>query len=414
MDPLPKPQMAPFGGHADSNDIIDLSDSDIEEDRNTNDNLSAIAAHTDTNTYTAISLEASPAALNLPVLEEGSYHEDNLAPSEVDADELEILAEQPVKAQVTVDELNSEDEIDNLEDPEAPVFPTEAPGVVVGLHTELNNEEDEGYESDNRADHENFVEDDFFGDSGVESENGGVRHGGNAPNGDNDETSFNSGPDPKNDVHDTQERSASHTLAHAELIDPSEKDIDIYEIRFPILLQIAGDEYLLVSFYKETALDLGDIIAIFDDDQNTLKLSVEGFFNMLRHNEDLMNLYNFDVERELVLHLAELGDICITEDNMYSSEISIGDFVRSFQNLEDNCEEKDAVPAKLTFKVTTQKRFITQFNSLSETIRTGNGFSAIQPIFVKGDAEESPSLKRGLEGVDDSHISKKTRLPQQD
>lgn len=182
-------------------------------------------------------------------------------------------------------------------------------------------------------------------------------------------------------VHDEESEDDSETNQEVE---PDVIDVDSEDeheqlrphepLTHPVVVSIRGDEYLLAPHEGADA----ELIPLFEDD--VVFLSIEELFLALRKNEDLMELYDFQVGDELTLRIDELGGISITEDNVYSRDIRVEDFTRAFTTLQENSTNEEAVPSKLTICINTQPRFITHFNQLSECINSGKGFSHIRSL----------------------------------
>ncbi|CUM66882.1 uncharacterized protein PRCAT00004566001 [Priceomyces carsonii] len=145
---------------------------------------------------------------------------------------------------------------------------------------------------------------------------------------------------------------------------------------FPIMVYIADTEFLLVPFDNESVMDLSNLVSLYDDCESIFNAPIEEFFGLIRNNEDLNDYFNFKISEELVLQIPELGGIYITEDNIYSRDITIGDFIKAFEGLSTNSEE-GIIPASISLNVTSQTRFITNFNQITELIRSGKGFKDI-------------------------------------
>lgn len=303
--------------------------------------------------------------------------QDNSANDE--EDDLEEIGETDFKkglgSEFGSDELNSEDEIPNLEEDES--------------------QKDQLDRLTNKLDNENSVIDDREND-------------GNSKRNQDDDIAYSKNNetnefDISNDVITIEESTAP----------PMEENKDknsLDDIPMPIFIRISGDDYLLIPFYKPTKLDLEGLVALFDD-SSVLGQSTDDFFGSLRDNEDLVDLYNFEENEELILIIPELGNLSITEDNIYSRDIGIWDFVKAFMSLKMNSKDDTSVPPRMTLEVSTQRRFITKFNKLAESVNSGKGFNDIEDLNNPG--ELRLSSKRSIEfeeDVNESHKKQKTSI----
>lgn len=151
------------------------------------------------------------------------------------------------------------------------------------------------------------------------------------------------------------------------------KDIEIATV--PVIVTVANTEFLLTPSLDET---LSHLVALYDDVE-VLQSTIEEFFNKLRSNEDLEEFHHFQLSEEITLDAPELGDLKITEDNIYSRDITVLDLVNTFKLLQKCLDEE--CPKALSLKISFQPRFITRFNRLTELIRLGKGFSHINGDF---------------------------------
>lgn len=191
------------------------------------------------------------------------------------------------------------------------------------------------------------------------------------------------------------------------------------ESTFPIIINIAETDFLLVPFdkHRDPEIDVSHLVSLYDDNE-ILKLTIEEFFGLMRTNEDLNEIHQFTVNKELVLVIPELN-LSITEDNIYSRDITIEDFIVSFENLNSNSinDGEELVYKSLSFLLTSQTRFITNFNNLTESIRRGKGFncvslenSALEPIVIAPEARTEDSHKRqSLDSSDESDAQQTKR-----
>lgn len=168
--------------------------------------------------------------------------------------------------------------------------------------------------------------------------------------------------------------SGSNYVAESVFAEFSDSDeelpVDI-KLPMPIIVRISGTEFLLVPFNESCS----HLVSLFDD-TDILNQTIEGFFSLIRSLEDLNEIHPFSIEDELVLRVPELK-MTITEDNIYSREITIEDFVKTYISLTENTKNHESIPKHLSLNLTSQTRFITNFNNLSEVIRSGLGFEVL-------------------------------------
>lgn len=174
----------------------------------------------------------------------------------------------------------------------------------------------------------------------------------------------------------------------------------------PIILNVTDTEFLLVPFKpsEEFSVDLSHLVTLYDS-YDIIDSSVENLFCAIRSNIDLSELVSLDSNNELVLVIPTLNNLYITEDNVYTHEILIRDFLNSFLFLKKNSEllGEELPFISLSLHLKTKDRFITRFNELTRTVREGKGFGALLGSSRLPDQyhqEHSPvshsKLKRGL------------------
>lgn len=171
----------------------------------------------------------------------------------------------------------------------------------------------------------------------------------------------------------------------------------------PIIIDVADTEFLLVPFKTEHSdVDYSHLVSLFDSDE-VLDLSIEDFFGLMRQNEDLNEIYNFSVDEELVLKFPQFDGLHLTEDNVYSREVSFNDFVSTFEQLAENTQTQK--PPSMSCVLTVQTRFISKFNGLAELIREKKGFESIPAQSVwreKRPAKESSPTSQKRQKVFES------------
>lgn len=163
----------------------------------------------------------------------------------------------------------------------------------------------------------------------------------------------------------------------------------------PIFINVKGDEFLLVPFFEECQYNLEDMISLFTFDEISDCTLLE-FFELLRGNGDLIDAYNFDVEDELCLSIPELS-ISITEDNVHTRSLKLNDLIEPYISLiRQETSDLKNIPDKMTVLVSMQPRFSTNFRKVVEAVAGGKGyFDIFQPqLHNEQDTDDSVSRKR--------------------
>lgn len=171
----------------------------------------------------------------------------------------------------------------------------------------------------------------------------------------------------------------------------------------PIILKIYDTEFLLVPFEGVSSLDLSELVELYDDNE-VLNLSIGGFFNSIRTNEDICDCFKLESSKELLLSASQLENVCISEDNIYTKDIKVKDLVLAVNSLANHTEDKSLIPSQITLNLLSQRRFIYDFNLISESIRLKRGFEYFR------DSKISRGVKHFLENeVDSEKIHKKMK-----
>ena len=202
-----------------------------------------------------------------------------------------------------------------------------------------------------------------------------------------------------------------------ELLEKFEQKEAISHKRIPIILNVTDTEFLLVPFKssEESGMDVSHLVTLYDS-YDIIDSSVESLFCAIRSNIDLSELVSLDSTNELVLVIPALNNLYITEDNVYTHEILIRDFLNSFLFLRKNSEllGEELPFISLTLHLKTKDRFITKFNELTRTIREGKGFGALltsstlpDPYYQEPESVSPSKLKRALSsGAEEESIKK--------
>lgn len=303
-----------------------------------------------------------------------------------EADTTAYLEGTTAHAQALVVELDSEDEIDNLESDDEPAQPSE----VFEVLSEDGEEDDDG--DDDEEEEVEVVESQSQGDEldsdthHSESEwevlskpNQGDGHGEvffvEAPLGPDGRPLFGDGGGFGTDNEVTHENDETSNNGETEQ-DLNNADQSIWS-QVPIFIDIRGDEFLLIPFFEKCQYELQDMISLFSRDEVSGRKFNE-FFELLRGNGDLIDAYNFNVDDELKIDIPEVR-LCLTEDNVYTNNFTLDDLLDCFITLRKNSFQKGEkqVPDKLTIYVSMQQRFITKYKALIELADDGCVFADV-------------------------------------
>lgn len=182
------------------------------------------------------------------------------------------------------------------------------------------------------------------------------------------------------------------TEAVPEIVTVSDSDSDsslssIDQSPVPIIITVMGSDFLLLPFNEGSECpDMSHLVSLFEED-GIEECSIEQLFIRLRQQEELRELQFFDEAKELRLELPQLN-MSITEDNVYSREVTLADFTLTFRKLRRNTIET-ARPSSFELVISTQIRFITQFNNLAQSIRKGTGFEQAKRLLDVQETENA-------------------------
>lgn len=156
--------------------------------------------------------------------------------------------------------------------------------------------------------------------------------------------------------------------------------------KVPTFVSIGGDEFLLTPFFDECNYQLEDMISLFSIDEVSGK-TLEQFFQLLRGNGDLIDAYSFNVEDELRLDFPELA-LSVTEDNMFTREMKLDDIIDCFYGLKANSEAAGDrnIPDKLTVLVSMQRRFVSRYKRLKKLVRELETFAQVNGIATESES----------------------------
>lgn len=146
------------------------------------------------------------------------------------------------------------------------------------------------------------------------------------------------------------------------------------QLQFPTFLIVRGDTYFLAPFHGNKDATMESIISLFSWDE-IIDRTLGDFFELLRHNGDLIDAYNFNSEDELKLLFCELC-IAITEDSVDAEETYVLEILSLYQKLRENTPSNQ-LPGQLTIFVTMQQRFKSQFKKLKTAYSEGKGFESL-------------------------------------
>ncbi|EGW33047.1 uncharacterized protein SPAPADRAFT_60365 [Spathaspora passalidarum NRRL Y-27907] len=160
----------------------------------------------------------------------------------------------------------------------------------------------------------------------------------------------------------------------------------------PVVLNLSDTEFLLFPINQEKCkIDCSHLVALYDSAQ-IQQLSIELFFQFLRSNEDLSEIFKLTNADEILLEIPELEKLEISEDNVYCKDITIRDFIEIFVRLCEGTEDQNKIPKSLNFNLRTKTRFISKFNHLVEVAGESGGFESIKKR--KSDDTEEQENKR--------------------
>lgn len=288
---------------------------------------------------------------------------------QLEASIVDLLSDAEVEPrQTSVIELESEDEIENLEDdnPESHSILSvykhakNAVEAVIGKDQELLDFEEEA-EAD--ADVEAEEEDASYNEHKEQELQISV---------------FQDSDD------DLQEVSRSH-FEKIEKFAPTlqnygEKDSQIASnlellMQNPVYIVVGGDRYLLAPCHKNQNEEEKNVISLFTWDE-VLECNIFEFSQVLRQNDGLFSAYNFDPEDEIKLRFQEL-DLTITEDSKFANELKLSDILMIYFKLRENSVGDEGSERKLTLHVSMQKRFSAQLKKLQALCRDNLGLEAV-------------------------------------
>lgn len=148
----------------------------------------------------------------------------------------------------------------------------------------------------------------------------------------------------------------------------------------PVVLKFLDVEFLLIQLDEDQVSSnpqIKHLTPLFDDPK-ILEHSIGELFEIIRTDDDLLEMHEFTEYDELVLRIPELDDITITEDNIYCRNILINDFTKVLNALVFKTRNYgDLESVSLHLEITSQPRFITNFNNLNDLIRLGYGLDRI-------------------------------------
>lgn len=305
-------------------------------------------------------------------------------------------SEKEIKSQVHL--LDSEDDIDNLEELEyntITAVTNEADESREVNHRDVESEESEGTGEDDQG-HDGTEEEGREGEEVGEGEQAEIE----VNDHDDEEQREELAEDkPTENGEVSVEETKNNPPIEEQAISSEDNSPDKVHFQFPIIVNISDEnEYTLIPFSGETSFNLSELEPIFDT--SVLSLSLEELFESLRGHQELVDMHDIRLSDEMVLSVTELGNLSITEDNVYTKEITVDDLLKAFTSLVSNSTKNEKLPKKLTFAISTQTRFITKFNHLSECITLGKGFEDIQNYAASKSErthEQSESNNRGEE-----------------
>ncbi|KAI5966224.1 uncharacterized protein KGF55_000533 [Candida pseudojiufengensis] len=169
------------------------------------------------------------------------------------------------------------------------------------------------------------------------------------------------GRDDENDKETTNNNSSTN--------DSPNRDTSLIN-KLPIYVTYTDSKYLLFPLNSPSTKEHKALISKSDKiDESS---SLDDLFAVLRLK------LKFEIKEEIKLSIPQFNNIVITEDNVYCKDLSISDFFDVYDKLCDCTDSnfKDKIPEYLEFKLSTQPRFITNYNDLVEQ---SHGFDHLEP-----------------------------------
>lgn len=192
------------------------------------------------------------------------------------------------------------------------------------------------------------------------------------------------------DDEDRDNNGTHETLTEASLDATTKASTSSIPPLHPITITVASTEFLLIPSTNDS---VSHLVSLYDDTE-VLQLTIERFFDKIRANEDLREIQSLPTSVEMVLSVPELGALTITEDNIYSRDITVLDLVDTFEHLQRCSDASAECPSSLSLCITTQPRFIASFNTLTDLIRRGVGYPHVNDAIKHGLEQDEPPSKR--------------------
>lgn len=192
------------------------------------------------------------------------------------------------------------------------------------------------------------------------------------------------------DDEDRDNNGTHETLTEASLDATTKADTSSIPPLHPITITVASTEFLLIPSTNDS---VSHLVSLYDDTE-VLQSTIERFFDKIRANEDLREIQSLPTSVEMVLSVPELGALTITEDNIYSRDITVLDLVDTFEHLQRCSDASAECPSSLSLCITTQPRFIASFNTLTDLIRRGVGYPHVNDAIKHGLTQDEPPRKR--------------------
>ncbi|EMG50800.1 hypothetical protein G210_0744 [Candida maltosa Xu316] len=134
----------------------------------------------------------------------------------------------------------------------------------------------------------------------------------------------------------------------------------------PIFINYSNQKFLLFPNDHQQNIETNDEQSSPIFEETNYSLTIEELFTELRSNETLNEIEPFLIIEEIILSITEFENLKITEDNLYSKDLTIEDFLNLFNKLKASTQDSSKIPHSLNFNISTQSRFITTFNKLVE------------------------------------------------
>lgn len=179
----------------------------------------------------------------------------------------------------------------------------------------------------------------------------------------------------KSDISDPDSDSGDQSLLRGLSHEPMDTDEmpagpqikgDVW-LKTPIIISITGDQLLLIPHYNDSSVK--EMISLFSVEE-VASCTLRDIFQLLR-NGDLIDAYSFHAEDELRFDIPQMN-LSVTEDNIYARDIKLWELIQTFDQL------RQSEATALTIHLSTQKRFISQFRLITRYRDSGKSLADLR------------------------------------